>query len=426
MKPQNILFLICHDLGTHLGCYGVATVASPHLDQLAAEGVRFSNNFCTAPQCSPSRAAIATGRYPHSVGMLGLAHAPFGWQLYPDERHIATVLRAAGFRTALAGIQHLTDHPASLGFDTVAPGWLCDEVADQACHLLGALAAERTPFYLEVGFFETHRPFDHGGVAPDESHGVCIPPYLPDNAAARQEFAALQGAVRKVDAAIGRILQALDQYGLRENTLVVFTADHGIAFWRAKCSLYDPGLRTALLIRTPKACPRVCESLISNVDLFPTLLEAVGQTPPDNVHGQSFVAELTSGKCAARRYIFAEKTYHNLYDPMRAIRTERYKYILNFEPNLSVETPADAMRGPLYAVMANDCAGFKHAPVELYDLDQDPWEQTNCAGRAEYADIEEDLRRKLAEWMVETQDPLLDGPPPSPFYRAARRLLLEG
>ena len=108
-KP-NILFFTCHDLGRHLGCYGRRTVQSPALDAFAAEGVRFENFFCTAPQCSPSRASLHTGRYPHAAGVLGLAHEPFGWRLPVTERHLAQILSDHGYATILVGMQHLIAH----------------------------------------------------------------------------------------------------------------------------------------------------------------------------------------------------------------------------------------------------------------------------------------------------------------------------
>src|SRR3982751_6479493 len=123
MQPVNILFFTCHDLGKHLGCYGHSTVSSPALDALSRSGSLFDNAFCTAPQCSPSRASLHTGRYPHSTGVLGLAHPPFGWRLDPRERHFAKILADAGYSTSLVGMQHLIDRGSAkdLGYQQVSP-----------------------------------------------------------------------------------------------------------------------------------------------------------------------------------------------------------------------------------------------------------------------------------------------------------------
>jgi arylsulfatase A-like enzyme len=443
MNRPNILQIICHDLGHHLGCYGIRTVHTPTLDRLAAEGVRFANSFCTSPGCSPSRAALATGRYPHSTGVLGLAHAHFGWQLASGERHIARLLADSGYRTLLFGLQHVTYHPETLGFTEIHGDRPADGVAENIEQWLSAVshqpsvtgnrqptADSRQPFYLEVNFFEPHRPFNFGGVAPDRSAGVQVPPFLPDNEAAREELAAMQGAIRKVDEAVARILSAVDKAGLAENTLVLFTADHGIAFPRAKTTLYDPGIETALLIRWPAGGigrGRVYQELISNVDIVPTLLEAAGAAVPENLQGRSFLPLVQSQRCAPRAAVFAEKIYHELYDPQHCIRTARHKLIHHFEVASRAYASTDITDGPTYKTMANDLAK-ERSMLELYDLQQDPAEQHNLAapGSASYPAnraLVADLGRQLRTWMHETNDPLLHGPIASPFYHEAIRTL---
>jgi N-sulfoglucosamine sulfohydrolase len=130
MRRPNIVQITCHDLGRHLGCYGIETVHTPTLDRLAAEGVRFAHSFCTSPGCSPSRAAMATGRYPHANGVMGLAHAHFGWELAPGERHIAGLLAEGGYHTVLFGLQHVTYHPEKLGFREIFKDRPADGVAE--------------------------------------------------------------------------------------------------------------------------------------------------------------------------------------------------------------------------------------------------------------------------------------------------------
>jgi N-sulfoglucosamine sulfohydrolase len=424
MEKPHILQIICHDLGRHLGCYGIRTVHTPALDRLAAEGVRCARSFCTSPGCSPSRAALATGRYPHATGVLGLAHAHFGWELAPGQRHIATLLAEQGYRTILFGLQHVTYHPESLGFEEIRG----DRPADGVAENIEAFLAGRTgtrPLYAEVNFFEPHRPFDFGGVGPDTEKGVQIPPYLPENDAAREELALLQGAIRKVDAAVARILAAWERAGLAENTLVLFTTDHGIAFPRAKGSLYDSGIEVALLARWPAggvAGGRVCEALISNVDMLPTLLEAAGVPAPETVQGRTFLSQLQGRPGTVRAAVFAEKTFHEHYDPQRCVRTARHKLIHHFEVSNPAYTPTDISRAPTYKTVIAELAAVR-GMLELYDLEQDPVEQRNLAGDADHADLVADLGRQLRAWMQETDDPLLKGSIASPFYDEARRTL---
>jgi arylsulfatase A-like enzyme len=422
MNPPNIIQITCHDLGRHIGCYGIRTVHTPTLDRLAQEGVQFAGSFCTSPGCSPSRAALATGRYPHSNGVMGLAHAHFGWDLAPGERHIARLLCDAGYHTILFGLQHVTFHPENLGFRQIERDRPADGVAENVERWP---SAPHLPFYWEINFFEPHRPFDFGGVAPDREAGVQIPPYLPDNEAAREELVGMQGAIRKVDAAVARILGALERDGLTENTLVVFTADHGIAFPRAKTTLYDPGIETALLVRWPAGGitgGRVYPELISNVDILPTLLEAAGLPVPANVQGRSLLPLLQGRPYTPRTAVFAEKTYHELYDPQRCIRTNRHKLTVHFEVASRAYASTDITDGPTYKTMANDLAK-ERSMLELYDLQQDPAEQQNLANDPANAALVADLVRQLRAWMHETQDPLLAGPVASPFYYQAIRTL---
>ena len=429
MGRANILFFTCHDLGRHLGCYGHPTIHSPALDALAGQGVRLANAFCTAPQCSPSRAALHTGRYPHATGVLGLAHPPFGWRLAPPEKHLAQRLAEAGYLTALVGMQHLIEHghAEELGYARVWPVAPAGEEAETAAAVLRELAAGDRPFYLEVGFEEPHRPYDTGGAQPDDSRGVEVPPYLPDGPEARRDLAAFQGAVRVMDAAVGRTLAALDALGLAAGTWVVFSADHGIAMPRAKGTLYDPGIEVARLMRWPdgglQARPPFAP-LVSNVDIVPTLLEGLGLPLPDTLQGRSLWPLLHGVRGTPRAEIFAEKTFHTYYEPMRAVRTTTHKYIANFEISTAVDVPADVRESPIYPLMLPELDRARPY-VELYDLAADPWEQTNLAGRPEVAATEADLRGRLRHWMQETADPLLQGPIASPYYHEALRRLAE-
>jgi arylsulfatase A-like enzyme len=423
----NILFITCHDLGKHLGCYGQKTVPSEALDTLAEEGVIFDNSFCTAPQCSPSRAALHTGRHAHSVGVLGLAHRPFDWHLHRDQMHVARRLREAGYETTLIGVQHVThsQKAPALGYDHVLPIEPAPRLAETARKFLKSKARSDKPFYLEIGFFEPHRPYDWGGAAPDSSKGVDLPPYIPDAPGSVADFAALQGMIRSMDEAAGMILAGLAKAGLAEETLVIFTADHGLAMPRAKCTLYDPGINTSLLMRWPArgiSGGRRYANLISHVDVVPTLLEAVGLPAPGNLHGKSFWPLLQGQPYEPNQEVFAEKSYHTAYEPMRAIRTQRHKLILNFEVGLKFDVPGDICQSPIYPLIIDQLVGERDY-IELYDLEKDPTETVNLAGRPEVAGLEQTLLHRLRQWMEMTEDPLLRGPISSPFYEDTMKFL---
>ncbi len=431
-KP-HILVITCHDLGRHLGCYAIESVRSPHLDRLAADGARFERAFCTAPQCSPSRASLATGRYPHSNGVMGLTHESFDWDLYPGERHTAARLAESGYETHLFGFQHVTRQIDKLGFQhlhvqggdhtcsaSTASGDTGAEDVGSAVEAFLRSARSQAPLYIEINFFEPHRPYDFGGIQPDSVAGVFVPPYLPQIPEAHAELAALQGSIHTVDRTIGRVLDTLEQVGLARQTLVIFSADHGLAMPRAKCTLYDPGIGIALLVRWPEGgvpAGLVVPELVSNIDVLPTMLEAAGLVPPEEVQGTSFLPLLQGAVYQPRQEIYAEKTFHSYYDPMRCVRTERYKYIRNFEAAFAVEVPGDVQLGPIFRSDPGRYSTDRSQTIEFYDLLTDPLEQHNLTGSPELKTVERELDQRLWQWMEQTQDPLLAGPISSPRYR---------
>ena len=409
MIARDVVVMTTHDIGRHLHCYGRGSVVSPNLDRLAASGWRFDGAFATAPQCSPSRASLASGMYPHNNGVMGLSHAGFDWAL--SAPHAAAILSEAGFRTHLLGSQHVTPRPETLGFQETHPIDAVEEVLARAGD---------ARLYFEVNFEETHRPYPPAGTPPP---GLEIPGYLPDGPEAVEEMTQVQQTIKAMDAAVGRVLRALDNAGRAGDAFVVFTTDHGLAMPRAKCTLYDPGLEVALIARWPNgglAGGEVHPELVSNIDVLPTVLEAAGVPIPNEIQGRSLLAR------HERDAVFAEKTFHSYYDPMRCIRTERFKLIRNFETAFAVEVPADIQRGPIFR--ANPALYSRDRPnvVELYDLASDPLEQTNLSGTHAAADVEFELSDRLWGWMRATADPLLDSPIASPSYRLAMRTNASG
>jgi arylsulfatase A-like enzyme len=414
----NVLLVHWHDLGRHLGAYGVASAPSPVVDRLADEGIRFDHAYATAPLCSPSRGSIFTGLQPQAHGLLGLAH--HGWRYAGGIHTLPALLPGHGRRTALAGMQHESADARTLGFDELLAqdcGSRCDPVADAAAAWLHDAARRATPFLLTVGFTEVHRPYD--GYPADDPASVDVPPYLPDNPWTRADLAAFHGAIRRADAATGRVLDALDAAGLADDTLVVFTTDHGIAFPRAKSTLYDTGIGVALIMRPPRAWPaarRPTGRLYSHVDLVPTVLDALGLPVPGGLHGVSH-APLLHGRDAPppRSAVFAGKTYHDDYDPVRCVRTDRHKLIRSFEERPPLSLPLDIAASPTARALGQtDDASRRRPLVELYVLADDPWEQRNLADDETLAQVRADLLDRLTRWQLETGDPLLAGAVPRP------------
>jgi arylsulfatase A-like enzyme len=445
LQRPNILLVHAHDLGQFLHCYGVKTVQTPNLDALAASGVRFSRSFCTNPGCSPSRASIFTGRWPHSNGVMGLCHANFAWDLNPGERHLAQILRDAGYTTSAVGVIHETSSGFKrCGYERHIPQAAAVPATDAAVRLLREHAANRDrPFFLCVGFIEPHRlpykeptwpgslpgdnTFPGPALKPDDSLGVQVPGYLRDTEGTRRELAGLQGAVRHVDAQVGRLLAAVKELRLEANTLVIFTTDHGIAMPRSKCSVYEPGVQVAFILRLSSRKGwhggRVQSEMISNIDYLPTILDLVGAAIPANVQGRSFAPLLDGKSYEPRKEIFTELTYHDYYDPRRAIRTETHKLIVNFTTAPAFMDPSQCWRPPSDTVAPANHAVAYHPHVEMFDLTKDPWELNDVAQRSEYASIRADLLRRLHQHLVDTKDPILQGAVTSPQHRRAVEFL---
>ena len=422
-KP-NILMITCHDIGRHIGCYGVESVRTPNLDGLAAKGVRFANYFAADCVCSPSRGCILTGRYPQANGLMGLTHQPWGWSLNEGERHVAAILKDAGYRTTLVGLQHVTGgDPRELGYEKVlSEKRIAAETVQAARQELRKAQKSGRPFFMKVGFFEVHRPFT---VGKDTEKGLFIPAHLKDTPEIREDLARFQGTIRFFDECVGEILDALESSRVKDNTLVIFTADHGIPYPGAKWTLFDAGILTPLIMYWPGTKlegGKVYNQLAGNVDFLPTVLELVGIAIPENLHGYSFAAVLEGAQSQSpRKEIYAQRTSHALYDNLsRCVRTEQYKLIRYFEPGRTVIYPTDAVPQRVARHVERPRRKPGRRPVvELYDVQADPHERNNLAQSPRYAKLVRELSDKLWAWMEQVNDPLLKGPLPTPYYKEA-------
>jgi arylsulfatase A-like enzyme len=411
-KLDNVLLVHWHDLGRYLGVYGHQDVHSPRLDQLAAEGILFTRAHATAPLCSPSRGSLFTGRYPQSNGLVGLAH--HGWEYRAGVRTLPQILSESGCYSALFGMQHETSYPKRLGFDEFdVSNSYCEYVVAKADEWLRDSEPVRSgrPFLLTAGFFETHRPYPRERYEPADSATVELPDSLPDTPEVRQDLAEFYGSIATADAAVGRLLDTLAETGLDANTWVVFVTDHGAAFPRAKSTLYEAGTGIAMIIRPPagrNVAPRVYDELFSGVDLVPTLLGLLGLDVAPDVEGVSHADSLlTQGSASepVRDHVYTTKTYHDSFDPIRAIRTKDYSYIENYARRPLLDLPLDIVQ----SASGQAVAASARAPRprrELYDLRSDPTETDNLLAHedAEAAAVAADLAVRLKDWRERTGD----------------------
>ncbi|NIM94067.1 MAG: sulfatase-like hydrolase/transferase [Anaerolineales bacterium] len=406
MDRPNILYIHSHDTGRNIRPF-VHAVSTPNLQQLAEEGILFRKCFSAAPTCSPSRAALLTGQYPHSSGMLGLAHRGFSLDDY--NQHIVHTLNEAGYFTQLIGHQHVAKDPEEIGYDDIKEHLGGSRSVVEAAKAFIHNAPE--PFFLSVGFFETHRPFPRPQTENDEKYSK-PPSVLPDTPATRADIASFMASVRILDRAIGDIVQTLTDEGLTKRTLVICTTDHGIAFPGMKCTLTDHGIGVFLIMRGSEdfAGGRVVDAMVSQIDLFPTICELLDLEKPPWLQGISLLPIIRGEVEEVREELFAEVTFHAAYEPQRAVRTQRWKYIRRFDDR-SVPVLPNIDDGPSKDVWMDK--GFKEREVDqeqLFDLHFDPNEVQNLVYDPEYADILKDLRFRLQCWMEETHDPLINGP----------------
>ena len=434
--PPNIVLIIADDLAwDDLGAFGHPTVRTPHLDRLAREGMRFDRAFVTASSCSPSRASLITGRYPH-----GADAEQLHWPLPAAQVTFVEPLRAAGYWAGAAGKWHLGDD-AKRRFDVVRE-------ADPAGYTLAAgaragdtkMSMQQTgdiqsgctdwvpllrqrprgrPFFAWLAALDPHRDYEEKiSARPTAPEHVVVPPHLPDTPAVRREFAQYYDEIERLDRFVGDVLAELEAQRIANDTLVVFLSDNGRPFPRDKTTLFDGGIKTPLVMRWPGRMKpgTTCAQLVSTVDLAPGFLEAAGLKPAPTMQGASFLPLLAEPGRPIRREVFAEQNWHDYEHRSRAVRTEHFKLIAHEYADMPLTPGADAVRGVTYRELQRlraagqlpahqqQCFEAPRAPLELYDLRSDPGEFRNVAAVPAYAAMLGELQAKLAQWKKDTAD----------------------
>ncbi|NJL70754.1 MAG: sulfatase [Candidatus Competibacteraceae bacterium] len=414
----NILYFHTHDTGRYISPYGYS-VPTPNYQRLAEEGMTFKHMHSVAPTCSPSRAALLTGQYPHQCGMITLAHK--GAELNDMGKHLIHTLQPAGYHTALIGFHHEIDWPnyADLGYnETIFPGSGAPaaKIGPAAVEFLDRQSkSPKQPFFVSVGITETHRAFPTD-VPADEARYLRPPAPFPDTEVFRKDMAGYVELVKRVDMALGQILDKLEATGQRENTLIICTTDHGVAFPSMKNNLTDHGTGVLFILSGP-GVPRgkVTDALVTQLDVFPTICEATGIAKPDWLTGDSLQPVLRGETEELRDAIFTESNYHGYaYHPFRCIRTHRWAYIEGFEDTEFTKFPrSDA--SPSDKTWTAAGWGRELAPkARLFDRLFDPNEVHNLASDPAHQSILAELKIRLHQHLKETQDPILQAPIPAP------------
>lgn len=453
----NVLLITADDLNYDTPGFagGKMPGITPHLDQLAAQGVRFTHAHVAVAVCQPSRECIMTGRYPHRNGATGF---------YPITSGVPTmieVLKAAGYHSGILGkvthLQPLTKFPWDFQHDRDTLGEGRDPALFHrytAEFLRQAKAAGR-PFFLMANSHDPHRPW--AGSPQEKAHAeqvaagkpvggdlgsasfpppartyqaseAAVPGFLPALPAVRQEMAEYYASVHRCDESVGEVLRALREAGLEESTLVLFLSDNGISMPFAKSNCYLASTRTPLVIRWPgKTKPGRVESasFVSSLDLMPTILDAIGVPLPPDMDGRSFLPLLLDGTKTARSAVFTcyNDTSAKKAFPMRCLQTKDYGYIFNAWSDGQRIYRSEGMNGQTFPAMKEAGTTDKDIAAriqvlthrtseELYDIAADPDALHNLATDPKHREILLKMRGEMLTWMKQTGDPL------APTYEA--------
>lgn len=409
MPKYNVLYIHTHDTGRGIQPYD-PSVQTPNLMELAGRGVTFRNAFCVGPTCSPSRSGLLTGQYPHENGMLGLAHR--GFSLNDYRKHLANFLHRNGYETFLCGMQHEAADEKNIGYDHTYVAPKGSEVGREQWDVMNAGEAMRClrlehekPFFLSFGMEYTHKPYPEVDkeINPDF---VKVPACLPDTPQTRKDYAGFLTSAKRADVLIGRMMQTLKEEGLYDNTIILYTTDHGIALPHMKCTLYDTGIGVALILSAPGYRNGiVCDGIVSQVDVYPTLCEMLELEKPEWLRGYSMMPMIRQEKEDIRESVFAQINFHAARDPQRAVRTRRYKYIKRYSAEVNHYVPCNIDSGDAKEFLVeNGLLDMKLDAEQLYDLYLDPNERHNVANDPAYQDVLQSMRVELRKVQDETGD----------------------
>jgi len=456
----NIVLIVSDDHGTNdLGCYGNVAVHTPHMDQVASEGIRFTQAYCTSASCSASRSVILTGLYNHANGHYGHQHHYHHFSAYDHVHSLPVYLEElAGYRTGRIGKYHLAPEKV-FRFQEVMHASQRNPVAMADSCLDFIRTHSGHPFFLYFCTSDPHRsgPASDELMAPDlfgnvqDGHQgveetyfspeeVIVPPYLPDSKATREELAQYYQSVARVDQGVGRLVSHLKSAGVWDRTLLIYISDNGIAFPGAKTTLYQPGINLPCIIKNPdgKHGGSVTDAMINWADLTPTILDLAGILPQANelmvkgvndpalnwnntaneeLQGRSFKAILENPDLEGWDETYASHTFHEItmYYPMKSVITDKFKLIWNIAWQLPYPHASDlwasstwqmALQGDHGMYAGRTIEAFTHrSEFELYDLENDPYETRNLAEVDGYQGEFEIMKQKLRDFQQRTNDP---------------------
>jgi len=436
-KPNIILF-VSDDHGLEaVGCYGNPVIQTPNMDQLAADGVRFTQAYCTSASCAASRSVILTGQFGHATGSYGHVHDYHHFSTFDSVKSLPVLLSESGYHTARIGKYHVA--PESVyAFDV---HYECDprstiEMAEASAPSID----QAKPFFLYFCPDDPHRghpfmpdpwdapnsfgnkaePYPGETIVKYDPKEVIVPGFLPDTRECREEMAQYYQSVSRIDQGLGKLQALLGKAGKADNTIIIYISDNGIAFPGAKTTVYEPGIKLPCIIKDPRSEFKgvVNNCMVSWVDLTPTILDFADVSfDRDSFHGRSFVSILGKESSSDWNAIYAAHNFHELtmYYPMRVVREGDLKLIWNIAYGLKYPFASDLWAASTWQGVYRDKGEyFGHRKVqdylyraefELYDLAKDPEESTNLADDPQYAEPLDRMKKKMQAFQTDTNDP---------------------
>lgn len=432
-KPNVLLFLADDMTWRDTPVYGNDDVVTPHISQLAEEGMRFDNMFTATAMCSPTRQQLYTGLFPVRSGAY-----PNHSRVHNGVKSLGHHFKNLGYEVALVGKTH-HGPPESYPFNFLG-GRHHDDGDGIDIHIdkIKPILNQDNPFFMVVAENQPHAPWNRGDVEMYRDKDLEIPEYMIDTPKTREQLARYYAEITYADSLLGRSLDLLDQAGKAENTIVIFTSEQGSQFPFGKWTTYDLGLKTGFIVRWLGQVPAGSQTsaMTQYVDVVPTLLEAGGASPGHiytgstdaegrtGFDGRSFLDVLTKGKQEHRQYVYGVQTTRGIFSgsvcyPVRSVRSSQYKYILNLNSSTPFYNMVSTAENGIYQswIDATEEGSerriyvmkYKHRPKEeLYDIQKDPYEMNNLANNPKYDDVKKKLAQELKRWMEQQGDEGID------------------
>ncbi|KAK6642945.1 hypothetical protein RUM43_004447 [Polyplax serrata] len=458
LSKKNVLFMLADDAGFEMRAYNNKICQTPNLDALAKKSLIFNNAYSADSSCSPSRSAILTGRPNHETGMYGLHQGVHHFNSFDNVKSLPKILNDHGIFTGIIGKKHV-------GPSSVYP-FHYEQTEEKNCIMqvgrnitkMKLLVREflqmnkTKPFFLYVGFHDPHRcghthpqfgafceKFGNGdtgnGHIPDwkpiyyQHNDIKVPYFVPNTEAAKIDLSAQYTTISRLDQGIGLILKELEDAGVANDTLVIYTSDNGIPFPTGRTNLYDPGIAQPMFINSPNSKRRnqVTYEMSSHLDIAPTILDwfGISDDSTSTLTGKTLLPLLDEEPKVYNRSVFASHSHHEItmYYPSRAVRTKRYKLIHNLNYQAPFPIDQDLYVSPTFQDVMERTSNktpfmwntnlqkyYFRNEWELYDLKYDPEELTNIVKKSDSQTIFKSLKEQLYNWLNETRDPWFCAP----------------